>query len=306
MLMNVSLSEYVSSLAVRSILYEVSASPKPGLVDRFNPGAHKDMDYFTFVDSCTAIADDLRKMALAGENWKGDDISGLFEEIRLIGIDTEKKMFHATGGINTHKGIIFSIGILSAASAYLMGKRECRTVVAEEVCELVPMMVGNICQRELNNLQDKAVLTNGEKLYEKYKFKGIRGEVESGFRTVIGSGMPIMRKYAGTREKNEVLVNALLSLMTETEDSNIVHRHNTMTLKYVKRKAGNALEYGGMFTNQGKSYIQDMDQDFIEQQISPGGSADLLAVTIFLALLEGIDMQTASCGNVTKNIFVIR
>ena len=95
---------HISSLAMKSMIYEVAVSPKPGLVDRFNSGAHKDMDFFTFIDSSMIFMDYFYKCTMTGIEFKEEDYSLLLKSIRPLGIEAEKKMFAATNGINTHKG----------------------------------------------------------------------------------------------------------------------------------------------------------------------------------------------------------
>lgn len=283
------ISQYISFLAQKSVLYEVSASPKPGLVDRNNSGAHNDMDYFTFLRSSSAIIDEFRSMAAVGTLIEDKQLKDVLEMIRPIGIKAEKKMFQATSGVNTHKGIIFSIGIICVAAGFAMKKTGDHTIKAEVICDIVKRITSGICERELRNIEDKEQLSNGEKLYKKYELKGIRGEVESGFDTALTKGLPILRQNFDKKNVNDVLVQALLNIMTVSEDTNIVWRYDIYTLNYVKEYSKIVLENGGMFSDKGKRNIIDMDKAFIEKNISPGGSADLLAVTIMLALLEGIN-----------------
>lgn len=279
----------VTSAAYKAVMYEVSASPKPGLVDRHNSGAHRDMDYFTFIDSCSAIVPYFRKMAMEGATYRHSDLTQLFSSIRSIGMAAEESMFTATKGINTHKGIIFSVGILSALSAYVMTREKTMTVPAEVLCGMVPHMVGDLTQ-ELTKLDEKNILTHGEALYLKHGFKGIRGEVELGFPTVMKRGIPVLRQHIGQGTTNDVLVTALLSLMVHTDDSNILYRHDLETLEDVKEEAEKVYEMGGMMTEAGRQAVTDMDQSFIRRNISPGGSADLLAVTVILGLMEGMKL----------------
>ena len=287
-------SDYVSHLigemAVKAILYEVSAAPKPGLVDRMDRGAHRDMDYFTFVDSAMAIGDDFRKMAYEGCIFKGTDFGSLFHTIREIGKETEEKMFLATGGVNTHKGIIFSIGILSAIAAYLMVKDDRNVVSSTELCGYVPLLVGDLTD-ELKNIPKGRPLTHGEKLYQEYGITGVRGEVSHGFPTVLTSGLPAIRFGLGRGSMDQVLVSALLSLMCETQDSNVLHRQGMEGLLYVQDCAKEAMEAGGMFTVEGRCLVEAMIDDFRQKEISPGGSADLLAVSVFVCLLEGTQLK---------------
>ncbi|GAA0179637.1 triphosphoribosyl-dephospho-CoA synthase CitG [Clostridium sediminicola] len=284
------ISEYISFLAQKAVLYEVSASPKPGLVDRYNSGAHNDMDYFTFLRSSSAIISEFKSMAAVGTLIEDKQLKDVLEMIRPIGIKAEKKMFQATSGVNTHKGIIFSIGVICVAAGFAMKKTGDHIIKAEVICDIVKRITSGICERELTNIEDKVQLSNGEKLYKKYELKGIRGEVESGFETVMTKGLPILRKDIEKGNLNDILVQALLNIMTVSEDTNIVWRHDKYTLNYVKEYSKIVLENGGMFSDKGKRNVIDMDKAFIEKNISPGGSADLLAVTIMLALLEGMNL----------------
>ncbi len=99
-------ADQAAAAAVRALLYEVSATPKPGLVDRNNSGSHQDMDFFTFVDSSSALIPWFRDFFSIG--WEHGDETGdrLFERLRFAGQNAEAKMFSATGGVNTHKGLI--------------------------------------------------------------------------------------------------------------------------------------------------------------------------------------------------------
>lgn len=278
---------YISNLATKSMLYEVSATPKPGLVDRDNPGAHNDMDFFTFIDSSIVLTSYFYECARAGIEFNLDDYSLLLRKIRPIGIEGEEKMFDATKGINTHKGLVFSLGIIAAASGYLFQNKNTKTINSHEISNLIKLITQGISE-ELHNLHLKDKLTYGEKLYIKYGVKGIRGEVESGFPTVIKYSLPVFKELMSEKKYhiNEVLVHVLLHLIANTEDCNILGRHNMDILKYAQEKARQAIKLGGYLTLDGKSFIKEMDNDFIEKNISPGGAADLLAITAMLYYLE--------------------
>src|SRR4051812_47765287 len=105
----------ISQKALLSLLYEVSASPKPGLVDRYNQGAHKDMDFFTFMASSAALSNYFNDCVAEGVKYSGQNPQELFFSLRSLGVDAEKSMFEATDNVNTHKGLIFSLGIICAA-----------------------------------------------------------------------------------------------------------------------------------------------------------------------------------------------
>lgn len=287
MLSKIELCETIGQYAVMSLLYEVSATPKPGLVDRFNQGAHKDMDFFSFVASSAALSSYFIKCALQGADFQGDNPRHLFNSLRPLGLKAEKAMFKATGGVNTHKGLIFSLGIICAASAYCLMERDGQSTDVEEICAMVSRMTQGLCSQELAAMEKTDLLTHGEMLYKKYGFKGIRGEVESGFSTVRKYSLPVLRKLKSmkTYSLNDILVQTLLHLMAVNEDTNIAARKDKETLDYVRRYATEVLDAGGMFTLAGMNMVEEMDREFIKENISPGGSADLLAVTIMFDLL---------------------
>ena len=274
------------------MLYEVSASPKPGLVDRFSNGAHKDMDFFTFMSSSASLSHFFSHCALKGEKHLNSDLPNLFSSLRPAGISAEKKMFFATGNINTHKGIIFSIGTICAAAGYLFAKDGKRKINAEKICDTVMQMTAGLSDSELGDQIKEKELTAGEKLFRQYGLKGIRGEVESGFLTVRKTGLKELRKIAQNREisLNDKLLHLLISLMTETVDSNIIGRHNPETLAFVKQSSRKIMKDGGVFDSEFINKLNRLDLEFTAKNISPGGSADLLAVTALLGMIEGIEL----------------
>ncbi len=282
----------ISRRAQQALLYEVSASPKPGLVDRFNPGAHKDMDFFTFMASSAALGPYFYMCAKVGAKFSGGHPGKLFQALRDIGVQAEKTMFEATGGINTHKGLIFSLGLICAAASACMKENGTGKADIEDICGKVAMMTEGLCHRELADMKKTENLTYGERLYREYGFKGIRGEVESGFATVRRHALPALRQAKALKSfsMNDCYVQTLLHLMAVNEDTNIAARFDASKLEYVRRYAGDVLRAGGMFTPEGIGRVYEMDRKFSMENISPGGSADLLAVTIMFDLLsEGWD-----------------
>ena len=281
--------EKISNLAIKSILYEVAASPKPGLVDRINSGAHRDMDFFTFLNSTAVLSSYFYKCTEAGLSFKNNNYIELLENIRPFGIKAEKDMFNATGGINTHKGIIFSAGIVASAAGSLYSRG--RDIGLNDIIERIKEITRGIAD-ELESIIDKENHTYGETLFIKYGVKGIRGEVEEGFATVVKFSYPIFKKLLedGAHHINDILVQTLLHLIQNTQDSNILGRLDMDALKLVQEQAKEAIELGGIFTEKGKEFIKEMDKTFIEKNISPGGSADLLAVTMMLYMIENGDI----------------
>ena len=127
-------------------------------------------------------------------------------------------------------------------------------------------------------------------MFKKYGVKGVRGEAESGFKTALQHALPLLKDLINAKVNiNDILVHILLALIANTEDSNILGRHNMEMLEYARNKARTALSLGGYLTPEGKEFVWEMDRDFIQKNVSPGGAADLIAVTMFLYFLENGD-----------------
>lgn len=283
-------AHYTASLAQRSILYEVSTTPKPGLVDRDNTGSHKDMDFFTFMASSSALYNGLYECVLEGISFNESDDTKLMDRLRAPGIKCEKSMFEATKGVNTHKGIIFSLGILCAAVGNLYRKHKKEDFFIEEVCNEVKDITRDLTVKDFKGISIKTNLTHGERLFKEYGFKGIRGEVEGGFQTVQKQAIPIIRQWSKNRQLsiNDLFLQVLMSIMTESEDTNVVIRGGIESLAYTKNVSKEFIKLGGMNQIDAIKKLEIMNIKFVEKNISPGGSADLLAVSIFLGFIEGI------------------
>jgi len=280
--------------AQAALLLEVTATPKPGLVDRNNSGAHTDMNIFTFMQSIAALGSYFGDYAQMGIEYNGDCLEELFSNCRTKGLAAEKSMYQVTNNVNTHKGALFSLGLISLAAGYLYNHNSNENLLADEICTTVAIMSAGICKNELINLDAKTdkKLTNGEKQYLKYGLQGIRGEVESGFKTVRKVSLPLYRELTqeSTLNINDKLLQVLFSLMAVTEDTTIVARHDLQTLQNVQNDAKTFLQQKGMYAKDAYEKLASLDKKFITQNISPGGSADLLSVTIMLGMLESIQL----------------
>lgn len=280
--------DQIGKTAVEAILMEVACTPSPGLVDRLNSGAHHDMDFFSFISSSVAISTAMYRCALAGYQHRGKP-DELLPILRLIGLEAEKEMYLATGGVNTHKGMLFVMGIL-AASASLATQKS----VEESRVQAISSAAAGICRgmvdRELVVLRDKLpdrALTAGERYFLHYGIKGIRGEMEAGMPSVLEKGLPALREALQQGcSINDALVHALLGLMTQTEDTAILNRHGINTLTRVQAEAQEILDNGGMLTEQGRRQVKELDDKYTAENINPGGSADLLAATYFMYVME--------------------
>jgi holo-ACP synthase/triphosphoribosyl-dephospho-CoA synthase len=266
--------------SLKAMILEVSSHPAFGLVSPLSSGAHRDMDYFTFVDSSFAIERYFEEMAALGCSYL--EVEEIFRRIRYIGMKAEEAMFKATAEINTHKGMVFLMGIVVAA----VGKAIYLKQDLKEVEQIIAQMCRDIL-KDFDLIKEKIELgkklTHGEKLYLTYGITGVRGVVREGLKIVFEKSLPVLEKGIEEGQHiNSVMTQVLLTLMAELEDSTILHRHNFEVLKEVQARAKMILEKGGAYTSLGKNLCVETEIEFIERNISPGGSADLLAVTLFL------------------------
>ena len=271
----------VGQYLTQAILLEVSTHPKPGLVTRLSNGAHKDMSIFTFMMSSAVLSKAFYDLQDIGQAHRGT-LAELFCKLRSYGVGAEAELLRVTKGVNTQRGILFAGGIVSAVSGYAMNMGLSR----DALLPMIKEMAAGLVAKELKNL-DHAAMTAGEKLYYKYGITGIRGEVENGFPSVVNYGLPALEDaFDKGATINDALVHALISLMTVVEDSNVIWRTDYDTLLEVQRIAKNILSLGSVFTEKGRMAIAETERYFLQRRISPGGSADLLSVTITLYLLE--------------------
>ena len=279
----------ISRLAVEAMLSEVSATPKPGLVDRHNCGAHHDMDFFTFVSSSAALSDAYRAMGQVGIDFGDQEITDMWPMLQSVGYEMEQRMFESTKNVNTHKGMVFSLGILSACAGWLSRQKNIQSITATAICGAAAQLCAGLCEKAFKDMDQKTALTKGDRMYLAYGLRGARGEAEDGFPTVMTVALPMYTLLRDTGISiNDALVETLLHLVAHTEDTNIVSRHDWDTATYAKEAAKRVIRLGGIHTEVGRAAIEAMDQDFIERYISPGGAADLLALTHFLYEIEKV------------------
>jgi len=269
----------LGEFATEAMIYEVSCFPSFGLVSPISAGSHTDMDYFTFIDSTTALNKYFLEMASAG--YSNDPIDKIFADVRKIGEKAEKAMFIKTNGVNTHKGMIFVLGLGITASSKILhdGNK------FKEISKLIKNMTIGIVESELKNLSTKTSLTHGEKIFLEYGISGVRGEAEMGFPIVFDYALDL---YDSTKKlgQNNRLVQALLGIMSQCKDTTILHRHDYDTLLNLQKNSEILISLGGLNNSDNLSKINNLNSHNEQNGISPGGCADLLALTVFLSKLK--------------------
>lgn len=282
------LESLVRDCALRAMLYEIAVHPKPGLVGPCDAGAHGDMTRFTFIDSAAALAPWMTLFARAGFRHGAADPRSLLPRIRRIGLRAERAMFRATGGVNTHKGLLFSFGLICAAAGLRAARNE--PLSPEGLAALASRIVEGVVRRELESLREappERPLTAGERLYLRTGVTGIRGEAERGFPTVVNRALPFLRNAAREgRSPGDAGADTLLVIMQHSDDTNVLHRSGTDGLRLMRGAAADILAAGGTCSERGRDLTTAAMRLFVERNISPGGSADLLAVAFFLNFLS--------------------
>lgn len=269
-----SYSVYLGKLAVQSLIEEAELTPKPGLVDKNSSGSHTDMSLKTMIKSAIALETTFREIAEISFNRIPSQ--ELREEIAVIGRRGEQAMFKATGGVNTHKGAIWALGLLVSSAAMDLGK---------SAIEEVALQAGRLAFFTDRNLP--AVKTNGSCVKARFGVDGAKGEAEQGFPHVRHLGLPILYE-SRKRCMNENLcrLNVLIALMAQLNDTCILHRGGAEALESTKEHAKEILKAGGVSTSRGWQLLEQLDQSLCRQNVSPGGSADLLAATMFMDYID--------------------
>ncbi|WP_413728771.1 triphosphoribosyl-dephospho-CoA synthase CitG [Sodalis sp. RH19] len=262
-------------LAAAALREEVMLTPKPGLVDGRNNGAHRDMDLPLFMQSITAIAPWFGRFIALGGRCAGMPAERVLAEIRPTGLACEHAMFAATGGVNTHKGGIFSLGLLCVAAGRLSGMGQALT--RSGLCADVAAICARLVATELAGCRRAA--TVGEHIYLRHGLTGARGEAARGFATVRDHALPAWdRLLAVGTERESALLHCLLVLMAHNPDTNLVARGGLGGLRFVRGYARRLLADGWR-----EQDLEVMDRALTRRNLSPGGSADLLAVMSVLA-----------------------
>ena len=272
-------SERAASLAVRALLYEVTVTPKPGLVDRENNGSHRDMDTYTFMASASTLWPYFATCTRLGQEHRDVSAPECFAALRFPGKLAEGRMLHETFGVNTHKGAIFTMGLACGALGRLDAARW--TDPAAVLAEIAAMTVG--VERELTHNEARSP-TAGERFYRSYGLTGVRGQAALGFPTVLRFGLPALEStLAAGRTADEAGTAALLALIANTPDTNMISRggYERATEKQKELRALLAAD-----PCPGRETLKALDRAYIAENLSPGGSADLLGLSWLLHFLK--------------------
>ena len=271
----------IGHLASMALQAELDTTPKPGLVDRNDNGAHRDMDHALMQRSILALHPYFVRLAQLGFT----DKQPCHDEIVNIGIEAEREMFKATGGVNTHKGALFSIGLAAVA---LAGESFCRITQAEG-CGT--MAYNDVNSKQIQSLSNSIASlarlfpytsgTHGSKAKANNILKGALDNAREGYTQLFKAWLPFYIDRIAEGD-NYALHKTLLRIMCDLDDTNIVYRTSMETMQEVKTEARQMLDTSRNIVNF-EAALQAMNTDYIHRNISPGGSADMLSLVVFLS-----------------------
>ena len=252
----------IARLATQALQAELDTTPKPGLVDKDNNGAHRDMDYALMQRSIDTLHPYFVKLALLG----CADALPTHTSIRDIGIEAEKAMLSATNGVNTHKGALFSMGLAVVAAAHEKNTDSLQTTI-KALAASFPDTNGTHGSKA--KLLSKGTTT----------IKGALDNAREGYEMLFAEWLPF---YIERRKEHDAytLHKTLLRIMCDLDDTNVIYRTDLATAEEVKQEARALLD------SFSKAALKDMDRHYTTRNISPGGAADMLSLTIFIGSIQ--------------------
>lgn len=262
--------------ALQSLYQELAAYPKPGLVSPVDNGSHPDMDASLFFRSLFSLRRYFCNIARAGQQ------NAPFDVLRRLGLTAEQRMMKATRGINTHRGAIFNLGLLAAAAGCL---GQANLPLQEDALgDMVRMNWGEAIQRHGQALPK---VSHGSQVASRYGAGGALQEASSGFPHVFAVGLPALQaSLTRGADADSAAVQCLFSLMKVLADTNLLYRGGESGLIFARDSARSFLDAGGVHRADWRKHALAIHRQFVKLNLSPGGSADLLAATLFVNRLQ--------------------
>ncbi|MDD4219505.1 MAG: citrate lyase holo-[acyl-carrier protein] synthase [Bacilli bacterium] len=270
----------LSQIALKSLLYEINTTPKPGLVDLNNNGAHTDLTVYLLQKSAICLEPFFKKFVYVGINNKEEKLSNILPKLRILGKSAEYRMFKTTKNINTHKGAIFIFSIVLCSLGWLYANNIAYS--REGIEKTIKELSTNILN-DFSYISRKKHVTHGEEVFIKYNILGIRGEAASGFHSLFTSFITCLNNQLQKHSFNDSGVYTLLNIIMGIDDTNMISRSDYETVTYFKEEIHNAMSRE---TIDIINFASNLDKEFIHKGISAGGSADLLALTYFIYFYE--------------------
>ena len=292
----------IAHLATQALQAELDTTPKPGLVDKDNNGAHRDMDYALMQLSIITLHPYFVRLAFLGFA----DTLPSHTVIRDAGIEAEKAMLEATNGVNTHKGALFSMGLAVVAAAYeekkaAANKEERGKEREEEYLSSLQLTIKALAA----SFPDTSG-THGSKAKQLSNgtttIKGALDNAREGYEKLFAEWLPFYNERRKSHDAH-ALHKTLLRIMCDLDDTNVIYRTNVATAEEVKQEARALLaSFEEAYAAEDKEKcasaieekcasaellaLKDMDRRYTERNISPGGAADMLSLTVFIGSIQ--------------------
>lgn len=267
-------SHAIGRAATLALHDELALSPKPGLVTLVDAGSHDDMDAHTFMRSLFALRSYF--VGIAGLGQAGAP----FESLERCGIEAEARMLAATGGINTHRGAIFTLGLVCAAAGAAVGAGLSPTPA---------VLRRTLLQCWGDALAARAMRTStlpGGIAARRHGLRSASADAALGFPVLFETALPAMQAAAAQgRARQEVLLDTLFYVMAVLDDSNLAHRGGLEGLRHAQNAARGFIAAGGAARPGGVAAALEIGRDFVSRRLSPGGAADTLAAACLVSRL---------------------
>jgi triphosphoribosyl-dephospho-CoA synthase len=265
----------VARAAIHGLYEEVMIGPKPGLVTRIDNGSHRDMDASTFVRSLFSLRHYFADVTRCGQQHAS------FPVLQNFGVAAEHRMLKATRGINTHRGAIFSLGLLAAAAGRLYAEGTGLDVQA--LCNVISRSYGADILASAN----VAPPSHGKRAAAQYGIEGAREVAAGGYQILVRIAVPTFEEsLASGCPRSVAAVQSLFAVMAAFDDTNVFYRGGREGIDCVKRMSRAFLDEGGVFSPHWHQHAMAIHARFVEHNLSPGGAADILAATLFVHALQ--------------------
>jgi len=264
--------------ALDALLRELATWPKPGLVSHVDAGSHSDMDAAMLRTSAETLRPFFVQLGLAGCERAG------MSRLRAIGLRAEAAMLAATGGVNTHRGAIFGLGLLCAAAGAIASFSDDGVMSAPE------KLGGVVARRWGDDIWRGPVplYSHGSAALRQYGAGGARAEAAAGFPSIYDIGLPALRsgRVLAPDDAGAAPVQACFALIATVRDTNLLHRGGAEGARHAAEAAASFLSAGGVGAPDWRARATAVHAGFVARRLSPGGCADLLAMTLFVDALE--------------------
>lgn len=261
---------WLAETACDCLIDEARLSPKPGLVDSRGSGAHQDLNLELMELSARSLQSTFH--ALAQQSWQRSADIALRETVGRLGREGEARMMQVTDGINTHRGAIWSLGLLVSAVAMLGGEGQLQEIITAAA----------VLARLPDAFAPKS-FSKGLQASRRWQVPGAREEAQNGFPHITFLALPqLQQSRAQGASESQARLNALMAIMTSLSDTCVLSRAGMTGLQAMQLGAREVLEAGGCASADGRMALERLDTLMLEQNTSPGGAADLLAATLFL------------------------